>query len=510
MPVNRPSVQIVWFKRDLRTADHLPLIEAARRGPVLPLYIIEPSLINAPDFDSIHWSFIRESLVDLRQSLARLGQPLVVRVGEVLAVLADLAREFDLTIWSHEETGNWRTYQRDREVRRWTRQSGIGQHELPANGVVRRLASRNDWARIWEERIGVPVLPAPQRLDPLFPLVDPGNIPTHKELGLPPDRRIVAIQRGGERIAGEVLRSFLDQRGIGYRGGISSPLTAEQACSRFSPYLAWGNLSTRQVMAALRQRMRDASPRWAASLRAFESRLHWRCHFMQKLEDEPQIEFRNFVRAYDGLRENEFDETLFAAWQRGETGYPMIDASLRMLMATGWLNFRMRSMVVAFASYDLWLHWQRPAHWLARQFLDYEPGIHYPQFQMQSGTAGHATVRLYNPVKQGLDHDPTGEFVRRWIPALRSVPTSFVHAPWLLPPEQQESLGCLIGKDYPTPIVDHQEVARQARARIALVRRDPRLVEEVAEVFARHGSRRRAGGAVATRRSRNDSQLSLF
>jgi deoxyribodipyrimidine photo-lyase len=254
--------------------------------------------------------------------------------------------------------------------------------------------------------------------------------------------------------------------------------------------------------------MAKASPRWAASLRAFESRLHWRCHFIQKLEDEPQIEFRNFVRAYDGLREDEFDEGRFAAWQRGETGYPMIDASMRMLLATGWLNFRMRSMLVAFAAYDLWLHWQRPAHWLARLFLDYEPGIHYPQFQMQSGTAGHATIRLYNPIKQGQDHDPTGEFVRRWIPALRRVPDSFVHAPWLLPVDQQQTVGCLIGRDYPGPVVDHQQSVAYARARIAAVRRNPALREEVRQVFARHGSRKRSEMAAVPRPESN--QLRLF
>lgn len=500
-------MNIVWFKRDLRTLDHRPLFEAARRGPVLPLYIIEPSLLAAPDFDSVHWSFIRESLLDLRDSLARLGQPLVVRVGEAVEVLKSFTVTGSETIWAHEETGNWLTYQRDRHFRRWTREAGIARHEFPSNGVIRRLANRDDWSRVREERLSGPPLPAPSSLRPVVG-IDPGIIPTHEELGLPPDRRSAAIQRGGERVAWQVLHSFLEDRGVAYRGGISSPLTAESACSRLSPYLAWGNLSTRQTLRALRQRLAGATPRWAASLRAFESRLHWRCHFMQKLEDEPGIEFHNFVRAYDGLREAEFDESRFAAWQRGETGYPMIDASLRMLLATGWLNFRMRSMIVAFAAHDLWLHWLRPAHWLARLFLDYEPGIHYPQFQMQSGTAGHATVRLYNPVKQGQDHDPTGEFVRRWIPSLRRVPDSFVHAPWLLPEGQQVAAGCVIGRDYPAPIVDHQRAMAHARARIAAVRRNPALRDEVRRVFARHGSRKRSEAAAVTRP--DPDQLRLF
>ena len=165
-------------------------------------------------------------------------------------------------------------------------------------------------------------------------------------------------------------------------------------------------------------------------------------------------------------------------------------------------------MVTAFAAYDLWLHWERPAHWLARQFLDYEPGIHYPQIQMQSGTAGHATIRLYNPVKQGQDQDPTGAFVRRWIPALRRVPDSFVHAPWLLPREQQESAECVIGRDYPAPIVNHQQAVTKARGRIAVVRRDPTLREEVLRVFARHGSRKRTEAISAPQRE--PDQLRLF
>ena len=501
------SIQLVWFKRDLRVRDHAPLREAAARGPVLPLYLVEPGMIAAEDFDSSHWTFLRESLAELREALARLGQPLVVRVGEALPTLQAFARETALTIWAHEETGNGWSYARDRAVRRWAREAGIVFRELPANGVVRRLRSRDDWARLREERMQGEELAPPPRLEPV-PGIEPGAIPTHAELGLPPDARAAALQRGGERAARETMGSFFDERGRAYRGGISSPLSAETACSRLSPYLAWGTLSVRQVVQETRRQIAAAPPRWAASLAAFESRMHWRCHFIQKLEDEPAIEFENMVRGYDGLREAEFDPARFAAWQAGETGYPMIDACMRMLRATGWLNFRMRAMLTAFAAYDLWLHWRAPAVFLARQFLDYEPGIHYSQMQMQAGTAGHAAIRLYNPVRQGQDHDPTGAFVRRWIPALARVPTSFVHAPWLLPRAQQQALGCVIGRDYPAPIVDHAAAVAHARARIAEARRNPALAAEIARVFERHGSRRRRPSAAPKREP--DRQLRLF
>ena len=501
-------VQLVWFKRDLRTHDHRPLVEAARRGPVLPLYIVEPNLLAAPDFDASHWTFIADSLHELRATLAAMGQPLVVRVGEALPVLQEFARQFRFTLWAHEETGNGVSYARDKVVRRWLREAGIERYEFPTNGIVRRLADRDDWDWLWQERMRAAPLAAPASLQSV-PDLTLGAIPAHAELGLPSDVRAASLQRGGVNAANQVWQSFLSERGIGYRGGISSPLSAETACSRLSPYLAWGNLSSRQIIHDLRASYGGASPRWEKSLRAFESRMHWRCHFIQKLEDDPRIEFENFVRAYDGLRESEFDADKFTAWQLGATGYPMIDACMRSLRATGWLNFRMRSMLVAFAAYDLWLHWREPALFLARQFLDYEPGIHYAQMQMQTGTAGHATIRLYNPIKQGQDHDPTGEFVRRWIPALERVPTSFVHTPWLLPDTQQATLGCVIGKDYAAPIVNHDEAVTRARQRIAAFRRNPQLAGEIAEVFAKHGSRRRtmqrsASAAPTTR------QLKLF
>jgi deoxyribodipyrimidine photo-lyase len=514
----KPTLQVVWFKRDLRIADHAPLARASERGPVLPLYVAEPSVLHAPDFDPSHWTFIRASLIELRRALATSGQPLVVRTGEVLAVLNALHDDVGIAgLWSHEETGNWISYQRDRAVRSWAKERGVRFTELTHDGVVRLLSSRDDWADIWEARMREPLTPAPRRLRPVTG-VDPGPIPDHADLGLGPDRRTGA-QRGGEALAHLTLDDFLQRRGANYQQEMSSPLTAADSCSRISPYLTWGNLSMRQVVRAMRQRTKEvrALPpaergAWPRAMASFESRLHWRDHFIQKLEDEPRIEFDNFVRAYDGLREETFDAELFEAWATGRTGYPLVDASMRYLLEHGWINFRMRAMLVSFATYDLWLHWREPGLHLARLFLDYEPGIHWSQHQMQAGTTGINTIRVYNPTKQAQDQDPDGIFIRRWVPELEHVPHSFVHSPWLMPESMQAQAGCVIGRDYPAPVVDHAIAAKAAQQRLYAVRRQPEAREEADAVRERHGSRKRPsiGRYRRSQRSAEEStQLSL-
>ena len=470
--------QVVWFKRDLRAEDHRPLVEAAARGPVLPLYIVEPEWLSSPDFDPCHWTFVRASLVDLDRRLREMGQGLVVRHGEAVDVLRELPIEH---LWAHEETGNDTTYARDRRVRKWARETDTPFTEFPANGVVRRLKSRDGWARNWEARMAEPIVEAPGRLEASIAAT---GIP---ELAVGVDRRRLA-QRGGEQQAHETLDSFLSARGVQYHMDMSSPLTAEAGGSRLSPYLAYGNLSTRQVAQAARRRRAMVDPAepatWKRALSAFDARLHWRCHFMQKLEDEPRVEFENFARAYDGMREPYWNDEWFAAWKEGRTGYPMVDACMKMLEQTGWINFRMRAMLVSFASYHLWLHWREPALHLARLFVDYEPGIHYSQFQMQSGTTGINTVRMYSPIKQQADQDPEGVFVKEWLGDMA---------------------------DYPAPIVEHKEAIAFARARISSIRKLSGSRAEAREVVKQHGSRKRAPARKkVSSKKKLDDQPKLF
>jgi deoxyribodipyrimidine photo-lyase len=515
-PAVAGPVQVVWFKRDLRLHDHAPLREAASRGPVLPVYVWEPELLRSAEYDAAHGVFVADCLGELRDGLAARGLPLCVLRADLPDAFEALWRAQPFAaLWSHEETGQWITFQRDLRVAAWCRERGVAWTEIPQNGVIRRLRSRDGWARRWDQRMlaaespplgagearaaALPELPEVLRAGVEPPLADTG-----------PSAR-PRMQRGGEARALRALRGFLTERGVDYRRAMSSPVSAFKACSRISPHLTWGSLSMRRAAHAAEDRAAqlralDAAgvgvdPRWVGSVASFAGRLRWHCHFMQKLEDEPRIEFENFSRAFDGLREDAFDEDRFAAWCEGRTGFPMVDACMRALLAGGWINFRMRAMLMSFAAYQLWLHWRRPAQHLARLFLDFEPGIHYSQCQMQSGTTGINTIRIYSPIKQALDQDPDGSFIREWLPELEAVPVAHLAAPWEIPSGLQQMLGVVIGRDYPAPIVDPAGSYAEARRRIGAARGTGTARAEADRVQRRHGSRR-SGLPQSTSRSK--------
>ncbi|TCP62417.1 deoxyribodipyrimidine photo-lyase family protein (cryptochrome) [Rhodovulum bhavnagarense] len=495
------DVTILWFKRDLRVVDHPALARAAEgAGTVLPLYIVEPDYWALPDTSARQWRFTAESLQALSADLAALGAPLQVEIGTAVAVLDRLADRWPVThLISHEETGNGWTYDRDLAVAAWARGRGIVWQELPQSGVVRRLKGRDGWAGRRDRFMRADPVPVPPALRGLEGIA-PGAIPEARDLGLAFDP-CPGRQRGGRAAALDCLDSFLTARGQDYRRAMSSPLAGASACSRLSPHIALGTVSLREVeqaTAARRAEVGGARDGWAGSLKSFTSRLAWRDHFMQKLEDEPSLEHRCLHSAYEGLRPRAPDADRLAAWQKGETGLPFVDACMRSLIHTGWLNFRMRSMLMAVASYHLWLDWRATGPHLARMFTDYEPGIHWPQVQMQSGTTGMNTIRIYNPVKQGHDQDPTGAFTRRWLPELAEVPDAFLQEPW-----RWEGAPRLLGRRYPAPVVDVTAAARAARQAVWAVRGQAGFGAEAAQVVARHASRKdRAGRFVNDRAPR--------
>lgn len=490
-------IHICWFKRDLRVTDHATLVGAAQAAArdgatVVPLYVVEPELWRQPDASARQYDFLTECLTGLNADLTKIGQPLVVRVGEMIPVLEAIGQLGPIAcLWSHEETGNGWTYARDKHVGAWCRARSIPWVERPQNGVIRRLASRNGWARQWDDLMMQPIIKTPEQLSALDGVASE-PWPSACDLGLAPDP-CPGRQPGGRIAAQRTLHSFLNARARNYRFEMSSPVSAFDSCSRLSPHLAFGTLSMREVAVATRARYaqlalagsdRDGEA-WKKSLVSFTGRLHWHCHFMQKLESQPQIEFANLHRAYDGLRPEIADPQLLAAYCEGRTGFPFVDACLRALNATGWINFRMRAMLVSFASYQLWLPWRASGLHLARQFTDYEPGIHWPQVQMQSGTTGINTVRMYNPVKQGFDQDPTGVFVRRWVPELAELPDHAIHEPWKFP-----DLMNPLSATYPSRIVDHEAAAKTARAAIWGVRGTSAFSKAADAIQEQHGSRK--------------------
>ncbi len=498
-------VQVVWFKRDLRVVDHEPLSQAALRGPVLPLVVVEREYWKGPDVSARQFTYYRECVADLTASLAgasgvlslSAAQSSTAEVCEALQAIFQVHGAFQL--WSHQETGNAWTYARDKAVARWCRQRGIEWTQCRSFGVVRGPPKpRERWASQWNALMAQPLASLPKHTQWIAPMWT-DCMPTAASMGLRDDP-LTDPPVAGRNAALRTLTSFLRTRGRHYTTQMSSPATAADACSRLSTALAYGSLSLREVTQAAWARLHSVSSQgdrlWTQSLKAFVARLHWHCHFIQKLETEPTAETVAFSKACARLRPRPGNAKWLEAWALGQTGYPFVDAVMRSLRATGWTNFRMRAMLMSFVSYDLWLPWQETGLVLARLFVDYEPGIHWPQCQMQSGETGINTLRMYSPVKQGFDHDGSGDFIRQWVPELRLLKGPAVHEPWKLPAAERDTL-C---GDYPSRIVDHLAAVAAAKKRIALVRTSPEGRAEAQQVFQMHGSRKRTA-PLATRKN---------
>lgn len=481
----REHINVVWLKRDLRLQDNEAISNALKSGKrTLLLYAFEFILLNDEHYSERHFNFIRESIRDLNRQLLEHNT-------KILAVDCDIQSTFNLiqefykidAIYSHVETGILVTYNRDKEFKRYCRNNFIQWKESKNNGVERGLVNRDNWFESWENYMNAELevfQPDDGQLLAIDDIKTLEKVFTVADLETPSD---TPFQKGGSSMGWKYANSFFDNRHEAYMTNISKPEASRSSCSRLSPYISWGNVSIRQVFQ--KGKAVKAKSKNKKHISAFLSRLRWQAHFIQKFEMEHTMEQASVNKGYHKLKKS-ISEDYQKVWREGQTGFPLVDASMRCLVETGYVNFRMRAMLVSFFTHILWQPWQAASTHLSQQFLDFEPGIHFPQLQMQAGETGINNLRIYNPITNSLKHDPDSVFIKKWVPELAHLDTAFIHEPYLMTELEQGLYNFRLGEDYPHPIVDIKENRKRASEILWNMKDDPEVVKESFRILKRH------------------------
>jgi len=486
---------VVWHRRDLRTADSPAFSYAADRyDAVCPVFVFDPRFYADDGLAcDARLRFLHESLSDLDRAYGAYGGSMTFLHGPPLELLAAFVERGWDVVASAEPTGRYGLRRDDAAAER------LDVRFVADDGLVRDAAdARDGWSdavEAWFEDDVRRVGRADVDVVAVETSVTPETVAETHDVA--PDKR--AVPTGGRRAGVERLHEFVD-RLPEYLGAVSAPTDARDGTSRLGPYLRFGCLSLREVYRYVHEECPDCRGR-----DAFVSRLYWNRHYSQKLVEWPGWLHTAVNPAMEDFRSEDRDPKLVAAWKRGETGYPMVDASMRCLAGTGWLNFRMRAMCASFLCDLLGQDWRVGADWFYHHLIDADPAINYTQFQTQAGVVGINGHRIYNPRKQVRDNDPTGEFIETWVPELAPLPAAHLDRPERAPIHVQESCGVDVGEDYPYPIVEY-EAARE-RAVEALADVEPAAKRALANPeIARRASLSRRHASGTDRSGTTDSE----
>ncbi|MCA9970746.1 MAG: deoxyribodipyrimidine photo-lyase [Anaerolineales bacterium] len=457
---------IWWIRRDLRLADNQALTSALKAASeVIPLFVLDPALLASPYVGQKRLAFLWAGLRQLDVDLRRHGSRLIVRQGQPTAVLHQLVHETGAA--SIHAAEDFSPYARGRDAAvaadlPLRLHPGIVVHhpatiEKQAGGPYTVFTP---FGRAWRER------PFPTHAD-LLPA--PTHIRTPADLHSQPlpDRPALPDTvpfAPGEAAANRRLAAFAQQRIAAYAA--DRDRMDLDGTSQLSPYLRFGMLSARQaVVAALSARARAADAAARKGADTWLNELIWREFFTGILYHFPHVLRGSFREPYDAIQWRD-DADGLTAWQNGRTGYPVVDAAMRQLQTSGWMHNRARMIVASFLVKDLLIDWRHGERWFMQHLVDGDPAANNGGWQWSAGTGTDAApyFRIFNPTSQGQKFDPDGDYVRRWVPELRHVPTKYIHEPWQMPPAVQKRSGCQIGADYPAPIVNHQDARQRTLA----------------------------------------------
>ncbi len=482
---NRETIAVIWLKRDLRLEDNEAIFNAlSTQKRAILIYVFEQILLQDPHYSERHFNFIKESLIDLNKRLKKYNTKVLTVESDMVNVFNLLQSRFKIEhLFSHKETGLKITYERDKNITRYCRNNLIDWIENDSNGVKRGLQDRNNWFENWNAYMVAPPFKCNPSSNQFLSIT---TIESLEQLFKIPDLQTPEssyFQKGGTTMAWRYANTFFETRYKNYMFNISKPELSRTSCSRLSPYIAWGNVSVRQIY------LKGAQVKQASSnkrhLGAFLSRLRWQAHFIQKFEMEHTMENASVNKGYHRLKKS-ISKVYIEAWKHGQTGLPLVDASMRCLNTTGYLNFRMRAMLVSFFTHILWQPWQEATTHLSQMFLDFEPGIHFPQLQMQAGETGINNLRIYNPIKNGIEHDPEASFIKKWVPELAHLDTHFAHEPYTMTPLEQKFYNFKLEQDYPLPIVDIKLNRKNASDVLWNMKKHPAVKKESLRILKKH------------------------